>query len=90
MCFEWDERKAAVSSARHAVSFHDAATLFGDSLELKFIAAEHSATQQRLLSFGVVADGRLSVVSHMERKGGIQFISAGLMTPQERRQYVQC
>ena len=72
MCFEWDERKAAVSSARHAVSFHDAATLFGDSLALKLIAAEHSATQQRLLTFDVVADGRLFVVSHMERKGSFE------------------
>jgi len=30
--FEWDPRKAAANLAKHAVSFEDAATVFGDPL----------------------------------------------------------
>ncbi len=89
MDFQWDERKGAANLAKHGVSFHDATTVFGDSLALTFVDAEHSATDERLLTFGIMADGRPVVVSHLERNGSIRLISARLMTPQERRQYEQ-
>jgi len=89
MDFQWDERKGAANLAKHGVSFHDATTVFGDSLALTFVDAEHSATEERLLTFGIMADGRPVVVSHLERSGSIRLISARLMTPQERRQYEQ-
>jgi uncharacterized protein len=30
--FEWDPRKAAATAVKHAVSFEEAATVFGDPL----------------------------------------------------------
>ena len=87
MIFEWSERKAAVNLAKHGVSFSDAATLFAGALALTFVDAEHSVSEERWLSFGVTADGRPVVVSHIERNGRVRIISARLMTPQERGQH---
>lgn len=34
--FEWDEAKAAFNREKHKVAFEEAATVFGDSLRLRF------------------------------------------------------
>lgn len=49
----------------------------------------HTVLEQRFLTFGVIGDGRLVVVAHIERYGRIRINSARQMTPQECRQYEQ-
>jgi uncharacterized DUF497 family protein len=83
--FEWDPAKAEENLAKHAVAFTEAMTVFGDPLELVIADPDHSVDEQRFLSIGLSAAGRLLVVSYTERHGGIRLISARRATTRERK-----
>jgi uncharacterized protein len=51
MEFEWDEEKASRNLAKHRVSFHEAATVFGDPLAITYFDPDHSDEEDRYLSF---------------------------------------
>ncbi len=85
--FEWDERKAAVNSGKHGVSFHEAATVFGDQLALTFADPDHSDQEDRFITFGLSESGRLLLVSHTDRGHKVRIISARLATARERKIY---
>ena len=87
MRFEWDARKAALNFAKHGVTFKEATTAFRDPLSATAHDPDHSAGENRFVSFGLSAKGRLLVVSHTERGETIRIISARLATRQERRIY---
>jgi uncharacterized DUF497 family protein len=53
MEFEWDERKARANAKKHGVSFHDAATVFGDPLAITFPDPDHSEEEERSVTFGM-------------------------------------
>jgi len=46
MEFEWDEQKARANAKEHGVSFHDAATVFGDPLAITFPDPDHSEDEE--------------------------------------------
>jgi uncharacterized DUF497 family protein len=50
--FEWDPRKATENRRKHAVSFHEAATVFGDPLALTNRDPDHSISEQRSSPWG--------------------------------------
>lgn len=85
--FEWDPRKAAANLRKHGVSFHEAATVFGDSMAYTFDDPDHSESEQRFLTFGQSLSNRLLVVTHTDRGLRIRIINARLMTKRERRIY---
>jgi len=85
--FEWDNRKAASNLKKHGVSFHEAASVFGDPLALTFDDPDHSIGEHRLLTFGTTRTGKLVIVSHTEREGSMRIISARLMQKHEREIY---
>jgi uncharacterized DUF497 family protein len=85
--FEWDPDKAASNLARHGVGFAEAATVFGDPLELTIPDPDHSKGEARFLSLGLSIGSRLLVVAYTEREGKIRIISAREASPQERRSY---
>ncbi|HHW77554.1 MAG TPA: BrnT family toxin [Xanthomonadaceae bacterium] len=87
MEFEWDNRKAASNLKKHGVSFHEAASVFGDPLALTFDDPDHSIGEHRLLTFGTTRTGKLVIVSHTEREGSMRIISARLMQKHEREIY---
>lgn len=87
MQFEWDPAKAEENIAKHAVAFTEAMTVFGDPLELVIPDPGHSVGEQRFLSMGRSAAGRLLVVAYTERYGGIRLISARPATTRERKEY---
>ena len=87
MEFEWDSEKAAANEHKHNVSFPEAATVFGDPLALTFDDPDHSAGEQRFLTFGQTANTRFIVVSHVDRGSTVRIISAREMTRTERRIY---
>jgi uncharacterized protein len=87
MQFEWDPRKDAANQRKHRVGFREAATVLGDPLATTFPDTEHSVDEQRFLSIGVSAVGRLLVVAHSDRNETIRIISARPATPHERRFY---
>ena len=89
MEFEWDPDKATRNLAKHGVSFHEAATVFGDPLALTYFDPDHSEDEDRFLTFGQSSVKRFLVVSHTDRGDRTRIISARRMTPKERRVYEQ-
>ena len=87
MEFQWDPRKAAANKANHGVSFQEAVTVFNDALAVTYPNPDHSEDEQRALTFGVSARGRLLVVVHVERGYALRIVSARRATRGERRIY---
>jgi uncharacterized DUF497 family protein len=87
MEFEWDPAKAAENLKKHGVSFDEAASVFGDPLALTFEDPDHSASEERLITFGESIQRRLLVISHIPRPSRIRIISARRITRRERKIY---
>jgi uncharacterized protein len=85
--FEWNPDKERSNIERHGVDFTEAATVFGDPLELTISDPDHSVGEFRLLSIGHSSFNRILVGSHTEREDHIRIISTRTASPQERRQY---
>jgi len=87
MEFEWDPNKAEANKEKHGISFHEAATVFGDPLAITFADPDHSLDEDRYLTFGLSRFNQMLVVSHAHHGEKLRIISARLMTSQERRIY---
>lgn len=87
MEFEWDERKAKTNLKKHGVSFHEAGTVFGDTMAITFHDPDRSGVEQRFLTFGLSQLDRLLAVAHTDRGRKIRIISARLMARHERKIY---
>ena len=87
MEFEWDRRKDAANRQKHGIGFREATTVFGDPFATTFPDIDHSTSEQRFLTIGVSAGGRLLVVAHTETEESIHIISAKAVTRSERRFY---
>jgi len=87
MQFEWDPEKAKWSLKKHRVSFDEAVTVFYDPLSATFGDPDHSMSENRLVTIGYSARGRLLVVSHTERGTAVRIISARLANRRERRRH---
>lgn len=87
MNFEWDPDKAAQSRRKHRVSFHEAATVFGDPLAITYQDPDHSILEQRFITVGMSLSGRVLIVAHMDRGENIRIISARKTTLSERKHY---
>ncbi len=87
MRFEWDRSKAASNLRKHAVSFDEAVTVFYDPLAATFADRVHSHDEDRFLTIGYSAQGRLLVICHVERGTAVRLISARRATPRERKRH---
>ena len=87
MQFEWDDLKAASNKRQHGVSFTEAMTVFADPLSLTALDPDHSAEEDRFITIGNAATGRLIVVSHTDRGSKIRIIGARAATKAERKEY---
>jgi uncharacterized DUF497 family protein len=87
MQFEWDPDKADRNLVKHGVSFHEAATVFGDPLAVTYFDPDHSEAEDRFLTFGHSNTGELLVVSHTDRDDRTRIISARRVTRRERKTY---
>ena len=91
--FEWDATKAATNQEKHGLAFEDAARVFRDPFALTVYDDQHSGLdEQRWVTLGKLADGRLLVVIHTfeEVSPGelrVRIISARRSTRNERRTY---
>ena len=85
--FEWDEKKASANEKKHGVAFQEAASVFGDKLAVTFPDPDHSAAEDRFLTFGMSQAGRLLVISHTDRGDNVRIISARELTRPERTIY---
>jgi uncharacterized protein len=85
--FIWDPDKASANFRRHGVDFREAATVFDDPLSTTFPDSDHSTSEQRFLTIGLSAPGRMLVVAHTEQGQTIRIISARAVTRRERKFY---
>lgn len=83
---EWDPAKARANLANHGVHFADAVTALEDESALT-IRDPFSEDEERWITIGTDALGRLLVVVYTWRGDTVRLISARLATPHERRPY---
>ena len=86
MGYEWDPAKARQNLRKHGVDFADAVPVLEDEAALT-IRDPFSEQEQRWITLGMDALGRLLVVVYTWRGDRIRLISARPATPRERRQY---
>lgn len=85
MEFEWDARKAALNLRKHGIDFADAAMVLYD--ELAVTVADEERDEERFVTIGMDAFGRLLVVVYTWLGERVRLISARKATLRERRQY---
>ncbi len=82
----WDPHKAETNFKKHKIRFSDAETVLYDpfamTLEELVVAAE-----QRFVSIGSDAVGRIITIVYAYRADTVRLISARKATPMERKQY---
>ena len=89
MDFEWDSTKARRNSAKHGVTFEEAATIFRDPRELTIYDPDHSIMEERFVSIGISSHKRLLVMGYTDRDGKIRLIFARRPPPIEEMDYEQ-
>ena len=52
LTFEWDANKAGANQAKHAVSFQEATTVFGDPVSVTIPDPPHSQAENRFIILG--------------------------------------
>ena len=82
----WDPRKAETNFRKHKVRFSDAETVLYDPVALT-LDEQGTSGEQRFVTVGADAIGRIVVVVYAYQQDGIRLISARKATPSERRQY---
>jgi hypothetical protein len=87
MLVEWDARKAELNYRKHGVSFEEAATALEDGFAATLPDPDHSADEERFVTFGVSSRGRLLVIAHAHRGQRIRADQRPAGTAQERRIY---
>ncbi|MBI4788381.1 MAG: BrnT family toxin [Chloroflexi bacterium] len=86
MLYQWDKTKARANRRKHHVDFADAATVFTDDAALTMPDEEH-IEEERFITLGMDALGRILVVSFTWRGEMIRVISARMAESHEREQY---
>jgi uncharacterized protein len=84
--FEWDPAKADANFRKHGVRFSDAVSVLEDHLGVT-IRDPYSGDEERWITLGLDALGRLVVVVYVWRAEAIRLISARMATPSEREDY---
>lgn len=85
MEFAWDAKKAEANLRKHGIEFLDAVLVFDDDRGITLL--DENAAEERYLTFGMDAQGRVLAVSYTVRGDKIRIISARKATARERAQY---
>jgi uncharacterized protein len=85
MAYQWDRNKARANFLKHGVHFADAVSVFADDMAVT-IEDDHPG-EERLVTLGTDALGRILAVVFTWRGDVIRIISARKATKQERKQY---
>ena len=85
MEYEWDPKKADRNLRKHGVDFVDAVIVFDDDRAITL--QDDHPTEERYLTFGMDAQGRVLAISYALRGSTIRVISARKATSRERAQY---
>lgn len=87
--FEWDLAKARANLRKDGIDFADAVAGFEDERAITIRDELSAVDEQRFLTLGREARGRLVVVAYTWRGSAIRIVSARRATPRERRQYLE-
>ena len=85
MEFEWDPFKAQRNLRKHGVEFVDAVIVFDDDRAITLV--DEHPSEERYLTFGMDASGRVLAVSYAVRRSTVRIISARRATRREQAQY---
>jgi hypothetical protein len=88
MEFEWDARKARLNVRKHGIQFADAVLVLEDDRALTTIE-DAADGEERWITLGVDALGRILVVVYTLRRSRVRLISARAATPGERDRYAE-
>lgn len=83
--FEWDESKANDNKLKHGISFADTFTVFDDPNAVTI--EDFREGEQRYVTIGMDAFGRILVVVYAWREENIRIISARKAVRYEVKQY---
>jgi hypothetical protein len=86
MEIRWDPQKAEANYRKHRIRFSDAETVLFDPITLT-IEDQIIDQEQRFLSVGSDALGRILVIVYTYNGDTIRLISARKATPKERKYY---
>jgi uncharacterized DUF497 family protein len=88
--FEWDPEKARGNLRKHGVAFEEAATVLADPREMTVHDETHSDLEEdRFVSLGLSALGRLIAVVYCDRGDWTRIISARQATRSETMRYLR-
>jgi len=87
MAYQWDQDKAAANLRKHGIDFADAVSVFSDDLAITI--PDERFDEERFVTIGIDAFGRVLVVVYTLRDDEIRLISARIATRQEQQQYEQ-
>jgi uncharacterized DUF497 family protein len=85
MAYQWNEDKAAANISKHGIDFADAVAVFSDDLAITI--PDERFDEERFVTIGIDAFGRVLVVVYTLRGDDIRLISARKATRLERQQY---
>jgi uncharacterized protein len=85
MAYQWDKDKAASNLNKHDIDFADAVSVFSD--DLATTVNDERFEEERFITIGIDAFGRVLVVVYTWRGDEIRLISARKATRSERNQY---
>lgn len=87
MAILWDPGKATSNVAKHGVRFADATLVFDDPLAISVVDDQSDPIEQRFVTLGADAAGRILVVVYSWRGDDIRPVSARRAEPHEREEY---
>ncbi len=85
MTYQWDNDKATANLRKHGIDFADAVSVFSDDLAITI--PDERFDEERFITVGMDAFGRVLVVVYTWRGNEIRLISARKATRRERKQY---
>ncbi len=85
MEYEWDPKKAKTNLAKHGVPFADTVAVFSDDSAITI--EDKQSSEERFVTMGMDALGRVLVVAYTWSGETIRIISARKATEKERRLY---
>jgi len=86
--FEWDESgKAGINFRKHGVRMPEAIPVFDDPYAITIADDESGPPEQRFVTLGIGATGRLLVVVYTWRGQNIRIVSARRAEAHERERY---
>jgi uncharacterized DUF497 family protein len=85
MSFEWDEQKNKTNIRDHKISFEQAISIFrNDRCRVTRWDQRSYDGEDREISIGIIDDGRIITIVHLDRGDNIRIVSARKATKQER------